>query len=111
MKTFIIAILFMCSAMFATAQQDLGKYLASAKSSYSANKLEDAHFALQQAIVEVDILIGKEVLKLLPSNLDTMAANTKDDNVYANAGFIGATIHRAWGQQGGAQTAEIDIIN
>src|SRR5690349_25076574 len=108
MKTFIIAVLILCSALFASAQQDLGKYLATAKFSYSSNKLEDAHFALQQAIVEVDILIGKEVLKLLPSALDAMAANTKDDNVYANAGFIGATIHRGWGQQGGTQTAEID---
>lgn len=111
MKSFIIAVIFVSSAAVAAAQQqDLGKYLTTAKSSYSANKLEDAHFALQQAIAEVDILTGKKVLQMLPATLDTMSADTKQDNVYANSGFIGATIHRTWGQ-GGTQTAELDIIN
>ncbi|TKK69793.1 hypothetical protein FC093_06855 [Ilyomonas limi] len=111
MKSFIIAVIFVSSAAVATAQQqDLSKYLATAKSSYSANKLEDAHFALQQAIAEVDILTGKKVLQMLPATLDTMSVDTKQDNVYANSGFIGATIHRTWGQ-GGTQTAELDIIN
>ncbi len=110
MKSFIIVMLLAGSTLFATAQQDLSKYLATAKASYSANKLEDAHFALQQAIVEVDILTGKKVLELLPATLDTMKANTKEDNVYANTGFIGATMHRTWGE-GGTQSAELDIIN
>jgi len=111
MKSFIIAVLFISNAAVATAQQqDLSTYLATAKSSYAANKLEDAHFALQQAIAEVDILTGKKVLQILPATLDTMTADTKQDNVYANSGFIGATIHRTWGQ-GGTQTAELDIIN
>lgn len=115
MKSFIIAVILVSSAAVATAQQqDLSKYLATAKSSYSANKLEDAHFALQQAIAEVDILTGKKVLQMLPATLDTMHANTKSDNVYANSGFIGATIHRQWGSmdgQQGSQSAELDIIN
>ena len=62
MKSLIIAFTLICSAAVATAQQDLGKDLATAKSSYSANKLEDAHFALQQAMVEVDILTGKKTV-------------------------------------------------
>ena len=115
MKSFTIAALFICSAAVATAQQqDLNKYLATAKTSYSANKLEDAHFALQQAMVEVDILTGKKVLQMIPVALDTMHANTKNDNVYANTGFIGATIHREWGGmdgQQGSQSAQLDIIN
>src|SRR3954451_4270566 len=115
MKSLITAILFICSAAFATAQQqDLNKYLATAKTSYSSNKLEDAHFALQQAMVEVDILTGKKVLTMLPSALDTMHANIKNDNVYANSGFIGATIHREWGgmnEQQSSQSAQLDIIN
>ena len=36
--------------------------IATAKSSYSSGKLEDAHFALQQSMQEIDIIIGKEVL-------------------------------------------------
>src|SRR3954469_16161621 len=115
MKSFIIAALLICNAAVATAQQqDLSKYLATAKTSYSSNKLEDAHFALQQAMVEVDILTGKKVIQMLPTALDTLHANTKSDNVYANSGFIGATIHREWGGmngQQGSQSAELDIIS
>jgi hypothetical protein len=47
--------------------QDFNKAMATAKASYSAGKLEDSHFALQQAMQEVDLTVGKEVLKLLPS--------------------------------------------
>ena len=108
MKSLMIAALLIGNAFIAVAQQDLGKYLATAKSSYNANKLEDAHFALQQAIAELDILTGKKVLEMLPPALDSMKANTKEDKVYANVGFLGATIHRAWGS---AQGAELDIIN
>lgn len=108
MKQILLIVLCFCSVAAATSQ-DLGKHLATAKTAYSANKLEEAHFALKQAIAEVDILTGKKVLQLLPASLEGMPANSKDDNVYANAGFIGATIHRSWGQ--GEQTASLDIIN
>jgi hypothetical protein len=110
MKSFIIAVIFVCSAAAASAQQDLSKYLATARSSYNANNLEDAHFALQQAIAEVDILTGKKVLQILPSTIDSMSADTKQDNVYANSGFIGATIHREWAH-GATKNAQLDIIN
>lgn len=92
-----------------TNAQNLTKYLSDAKSAYTANKLEDAHFALQQAIAEVDIITGKQVLKIVPTTMGTMTANTKDDNVFANAGFIGATMHRNWGT--GTNTASLDIIS
>lgn len=72
--------------------------IASAKTAYSSGKLEDAHFALQQAMQEIDIIIGKEVLKLLPATMDKFTVNTKDDNVMSNVGFMGSTIHRTWGQ-------------
>jgi hypothetical protein len=78
--------------------QDFKTDIASAKTAYSSGKLEDAHFALQQAMQEIDIIIGKEVLALLPANMDKFTANTKDDNVMSNVGFMGSTIHRSWGQ-------------
>lgn len=114
MKACMLLIAGMCLAAATTAQQDLSKHLATAKASYNDNKLEAAHFALQQAMVEVDILTGKKVIALLPETLDTMKANKQDDNVYANSGFIGATIHRSWGrkeQSEGSQSANLDIIN
>jgi len=83
--------------------------IPSGRTAYAAGKLEDAHFSLQQALGELDIIIGKEVLKLLPAQLDNMNANSKSDNVTANAGFIGATIHRDYGDT--AKKADIEIIS
>lgn len=77
--------------------QNFSTAIGTAKTAYSAGKLEDAHFALQQAMQEIDMIIGKQVLTLLPSKLDTYTANSKDDNVTSNVGFIGTTIHRSYG--------------
>ncbi len=72
--------------------------ITTAKTAYASGKLEDAHFALQQAMQEIDMIIGKQVLSLLPQKMDAFAANTKDDNVTSNVGFVGTTIHRSYGQ-------------
>ncbi len=53
---------------------------------------------LLQAMQEIDMIIGKQVLTLLPQKMDALAANAKDDNVTSNAGMIGSTIHRSYGQ-------------
>ncbi len=89
--------------------QDFAKAIATAKTAYGAGKLEDAHFALQQAMQEVDLTIGKEVLLLLPSKIDILETVSKDDNVSSNIGFVGATIHRAYGKTG--RKADISIIS
>jgi len=81
----------------ALAQTDFKTEVANAKTAYSANKLEDAHFALQQALSEIDIVIGKEVLKIMPEKMDAAAFNPKDDHVTSNLGFVGATIQRTYG--------------
>ena len=57
--------------------QDFGKDISTAKTAYTAGKLEESHFALLQALQEIDIRIGQEVLKLLPQQLDTMKVNPK----------------------------------
>lgn len=101
---FIIA--FIIIAANGTAQ-NFATAINTAKTSYSAGKLEDAHFALQQAMQEIDMIIGKEVLKQLPNKMDAFTANTKDDNVTSNVGFIGTTIHRSYGS---ANEADLSII-
>ncbi len=88
--------------------QDFSKNLASAKSSYGSGDLENARFAMQQMINDLDIMIGKEVLKMLPAKMDVMAANTKSDNVTANTGLAGVLIHRDYGT--GEKTCNIEIM-
>lgn len=109
MKSYIILssfILILSAGAF--AQGDFKSQMATAKKSYTTGKLEDAHFALQQALQELDIIIGKEVLKLMPQKLDSLSSNPKEDHVTANASFIGATIHRSYGKMG---KVNVEIIN
>ena len=89
--------------------QDFTIAMTTAKTAYNAGKLEETHFALQQAMQEVDLIVGKEVLKLLPPKIDSLSTNTKDDNVASNVGYVGATIHRSYGKTG--RKADLSIIS
>ena len=102
----ILGCFFITTAAFS---QDFKTDITTAKTAYASGKLEDAHFALLQAMQEVDIIIGKEVLKLLPPKMDTLSVNTKEDQVSANAGFIGCTIHRSYGKM--TKKADLSIIS
>lgn len=93
---------------FTLSAQDFAKNLATAKSSYASGDLENSRFAMQQMMTEIDIAIGREVLKLLPSKLEAMAANTKTDNVTANTGITGVLIHRDYGT--GEKISNIDVM-
>lgn len=105
----IIIILFTVFLAMNISAQDFTKDMTTAKKAYSAGKLEESHFALQQAMQEIDLIVGKEVLKLLPPKMDSLTINTKDDNVSANAGFIGTTIHRSYGKF--TKKADLSIIS
>lgn len=107
MKKSIILLGACVSMLFAAAQTDFKSEIKTAKESYTANNLEDAHFALQQALNEIDVTIGKEILKMLPDKMDAAAINTPDDHVTANAGMVGTTIHRSYGTP---HKAEFDLI-
>ena len=101
-------ILLAIAASLTTQAQDFTKNLASAKSAYSAGNLEDARFAMQQMMNDIDIVVGKEIIKILPAKMDAMASNAKEDNVTANTGLAGVLIHRTYGT--GEKTATLDIM-
>lgn len=106
-KLFVLSIVVIAACV--AQGQDFKKEVATAKTAYKAGKLEEAHFALQQTLQQLDITIGKEVIKLLPEKMDTLKANVKEDNVTGNVSFVGATIHRTYGL--GAKKAQIEIVN
>ena len=87
--------------------QDFKTDITNAKQSYSSGKLEEAHFALLQAMQEIDIKVGQEILKLLPAKMDTMNANVKEDRVAASSGFLGTTISRSYGVSHGGDLSII----
>ena len=77
--------------------QEFAKRMSEAKTAYAGGKLDDARFAMQQMLQEIDIITGKEVLKLLPQKMEDKSANTKADNVTGSSGFFGVIIHREYG--------------
>ena len=92
----------------AVQAQDFNKNLSSARTAYSAGNLEDARFAMQQMLNDIDMIVGKEILKLLPAKMDALASDPKKDNVTANTGLAGVVIHRDYGT--GEKTALIDVM-
>jgi hypothetical protein len=93
----IFCFILICSSFQVMAQQDFEKRLTEAKTAFAANKLDDSRFAMQQMMQELDILIGKEVLKVLPEKMDTTTANKAKDNVSGASGWVGVVVHREYG--------------
>lgn len=77
--------------------QDFSKRLSEAKAAYASGKLDDSRFAMEQMLQELDIVTGKEVLKLLPTKMGDKGFNAKEDNVTGSSGFFGVIIHREYG--------------
>jgi hypothetical protein len=105
----IIGLLLILSGSLAAHAQDFSKNMSTAKSSYASGDLDNARFAMQQMITDLDMAIGKEVLKLLPSKMDAMTSNTTADNVSGNTGITGVLIHRDYGTAD--KTCSIDIMS
>lgn len=110
MKNLILSILTLSVCTLVTAQE-FDKSVASAKSAYGSGNLEDARFNLENALREVDIAIGKEVMKVLPTNIGGLAHNTKDDNVTGmSSSYAGLFVHRTYGTAQD-KNAYIDIVS
>jgi len=110
MKKIIITIFYSC-VILSGFSQDFAKNMASAKSSYSSGRLEDARFAMEQLLSDLDAAIGKEILKMLPAQMGSLKTNAADDNVTgSSAGFTaGLYVHRTYGTT--PKVAALEIVN
>jgi len=112
MKTAILITMTLCCSQFLLAQNDFKKGLNEARASYASNKLDDSRFAMQQMLYELDMITGKEVLKLLPQKMLDGSIVAKADNVSGASGFVGVIIHREWGKDGSPdKNISMDIIS
>ena len=111
MKKYIIILLSVITIQTALAQ-DFQKNLASARSSYQSGDLENARFAMEQLLRDVDAVIGKEILKLLPVKFGAMSSNAADESVSGSGASLGTGlfVHRSYGAAP-AKTADLQIIN
>jgi len=88
--------------------QDFDKNLTVARSSYASGDLENARFAIEQMLGDIDVIIGKEILKSLPVKMGTLTYNEKQDNVTGGGG-AGLFIHRDYGTY--PKSANLEVIN
>ncbi len=110
MKTIISAISFTLLLSLTVNAQDVPAKLASAKSAYSSGNLENSRFELQEALVQVNQVIGQEILKALPGAMGDMQTVPEEDDVNgANLGFAGLYVNRNYAA--GEQTANLEIIS
>ena len=103
---YLLILLFLSTGSFG---QDFNKNVASARNSYAAGNLEEARFAMQQMLNDLDMAIGREVLKMLPAKMGSFSSNASNDNVTANTGLTGVVIHREYGS--GEKVLSLDLMS
>lgn len=76
---------------------DVKQNLSDAESSYKTKSYADARYAVQQAMLGVELEIGKKVLKSLPETVNGLIKNEKHDQVTSTGwGWVGLTILREY---------------
>jgi hypothetical protein len=108
MKKLTILIIFL-SAGVVTLAQEFDKNIATALSTYSSGNLQDSRFAMEQALRDLDMAIGKEILKVLPAKMGALAAVEKEDNVTGTGNYVGLYVQRYYGAD--PKRGSVEIIN
>lgn len=89
--------------------QEVSKQLNEAGSAYDAGNLQETRMALQQAIHELDMAIGNEILKALPATMHNMPIVEENDNV-SSAGNMGIFVSRRYAAPENDNYISIEII-
>lgn len=99
--------------VFGQDQDAIKSSLSESKSSFQSEDFENTRFKLQQALSELYILLGNEVLKMLPESLEDLPANKESDEVLGNPlGITGINVHRTYGNRSSEEpNANFDIIS
>lgn len=89
---------------------DIESELSTARSSYNDGNLEDARFALQQSLVELNNIIAGEILALFPDTMGELPADKKNDVIYGNSGGAGVFVQRLY-QTDESKSVEVTIAD
>jgi hypothetical protein len=89
--------------------QDIQANLDAARSSYQSGDLENARFALQEALSFINQAIGQEILGMLPASIGGMAKTEGGDNVTGTGmGFAGLFVSRSY--TGDNKNSSVEIV-
>ncbi len=96
-KIIIIALIALQLAGIQGFTQNVTEKINEAKASYSAGDLENTRFALEQALQEINQIIAKEILDMLPVELGGMKSLAAEDSFAGGAsGYAGVSVHRSY---------------
>jgi hypothetical protein len=80
-----------------TAPPDVNAAMEDANKSFSNKSYSDARYAVQQALVGIEIQLGHQLLKSLPDNVDGLPKDTTQDRVVSTQwGWNNMTIQRVY---------------
>lgn len=99
-KLFFIAAIFFAGFSISNAQNDVPGLLDEASSSYSSGDLENARFALQEALNGINQAIGEDILSQMPASIGDLSMVEGSDNVTGtNLGFAGLYVNRDYNSE------------
>ncbi|HEV7330803.1 MAG TPA: hypothetical protein VGN63_07180 [Flavisolibacter sp.] len=76
---------------------DVKENVATAETVFSQGKFSEARYAIQQAMLGVEMQIGQQILKSLPPTVASLPSNEKADQVTSTGwGWVGLTIKREY---------------
>jgi hypothetical protein len=79
---------------------DVKQNLADAETAYKKSSYGEARYAVQQAMLGVELEIGNKILKSLPETVSSLPKVTEDDQVTSTGyGWAGLTINRRYYDQ------------
>ena len=82
-----------------TTPPDVMQQISEAETAQSAGNLSDARSAIQQALLSVELQLGKEILKSLPASAAGLPKDTAEDVVSSSQwGWANLTIQRIYRQ-------------
>lgn len=108
LKHTLVLLAFCLSITCIQAQETIAR-LTEAETAYASKNLDNTRFALQQALLEINKAIGKDILDILPKKLNDINYNEKDDNVSGAAGVAGLFVTRSYGAA--EKTGNIEIMS
>jgi hypothetical protein len=80
---------------------DVTASLTDAETAFKKNQYGDARFSVQQAMLGVEMMIGKEILKGLPDSIGAIKKDTTSDKVTSTSwGWVGLTMQRDYFEGG-----------
>ena len=76
---------------------DVTAQITDAEKAHAAGNYSDARFSIEQALLGVELQIGKKILQMLPATAAGLPADTTDDRVVSNRwGWANLTIQRTY---------------